>query len=159
MRRQSFPVSLHPGCPSAQEDGIRNASEKHPAPRLRRGVGRDEDRTAAVPSGQFEREYPFPPGQDAAEGLDAEVLQRLERIEAALRLLVRERTIKNWYTTTEVASLIGRAEFTVREWCRLRRIHAEKRACGRGLSHEWIISHAELTRFRNEGLLPLTKHA
>lgn len=88
-----------------------------------------------------------------------ELLQRLERIEAALLLLVRERTIKDWYTTAEVASLIGRAEFTVREWCRLGRIHAEKRACGRGLSHEWIISHAELNRFRNEGLLPLAKHA
>jgi len=159
MRRQPFPVSLYPGCPSVKEDGVRNAPEKYPAPRLGQGVGRQADRTGAVPSEQFEREYPSPLGRDAAEGVDTEVLQRLERIEAALLLLVRERTIKDWYTTAEVASLIGRAEFTVREWCRLGRIHAEKRACGRGLSHEWIISHAELTRFRNEGLLPLAKHA
>ena len=91
--------------------------------------------------------------------VESELLQRLDRIEAALQVLVQEKTIKDWYTTAEVASLIRRAEFTVREWCRLGRIHASKRACGRGLSHEWIISHAELTRLRNEGLLPLPKHA
>ena len=91
--------------------------------------------------------------------MESELFQRLERIEAALQVLVHQNTIKDWYTTAEVAVTIGRAEFTVREWCRLGRIHAEKRACGRGLSQEWIISHAELTRFRNEGLLPLAKYA
>ena len=83
------------------------------------------------------------------------VLERLERIEDALTALVQQRTIKDWYTTAEVAALLGRAEFTVREWCRLRRIHAEKRACGRGQSQEWMIAHAELVRVQNEELLPL----
>ncbi len=91
--------------------------------------------------------------------MEASILDRLERIEASLQGLIRQRTVKDWYTTADVASLIGRPEFTVRECCRLGRIHAAKRACGRGLSHEWIVSHAELTRFRNEGLLPLAKHA
>lgn len=82
--------------------------------------------------------------------------QRLDRMEAMLERLVRERTIKEWYSTAEVAQLVGKAEFTVREYCRLGRINARKRPCGRGRSQEWIVSHAELQRIRNEGLLPQT---
>jgi hypothetical protein len=33
-------------------------------------------------------------------------------------------------------------------------VYASKRACGRGHAKEWIISHEELTRIQNEGLLP-----
>ncbi len=82
------------------------------------------------------------------------LVQRLDRIEAALAELLQQKAVKDWYTTAEVAGLLGKAEFTVREWCRLGRVHAEKRECGRGLSQEWIISHQELARIRNEGLLP-----
>jgi len=60
-------------------------------------------------------------------------------------------------TTHEVAKVVGKAEFTVREWCRLGRVAASKRACGRGKFQEWIVSHEELTRLRNEGLLPIRK--
>ena len=91
--------------------------------------------------------------------MDTELLQRLDKIEAALDVLIRERTIKDWYTTSEVASLLGRAEFTVREWCRGCRVRAQKRVCGRGRSQEWVISHEELTRIRNQGLLPLHQWA
>jgi hypothetical protein len=80
--------------------------------------------------------------------------QRLERIEAALHLLVQQRAEKDWYSTAELAELLGKAEFTVREWCRLGRVNARKRECGRGQSQEWVISHAELERIKNEGLLP-----
>ncbi len=83
-----------------------------------------------------------------------ELLARLAKIETLLSSLVELRTIKEWYTTTEVATLLGKAEFTVREWCRLGRVHAEKKKSGRGVAGEWIVSHAELTRVRNEGLLP-----
>jgi hypothetical protein len=83
-----------------------------------------------------------------------EVLVRLANIEAMLAALVEQRAVKDWYSTAEVAALLGRAEFTVREWCRLRRVRAEKKKAGRGKASEWIISHAELTRVRNEGLLP-----
>jgi DNA-directed RNA polymerase specialized sigma24 family protein len=83
------------------------------------------------------------------------VVERLDRIETLLRDLVTERTVKDWYTVAEAAEILGKAEFTVREWCRLGRVYASKRACGRGLSQEWIIAHEELTRIRNEGLLPL----
>jgi hypothetical protein len=85
---------------------------------------------------------------------EQEILQRLDRIEMALNTIIDQRTIKDLYTTAEVACILGKAEFTVREWCRLGRVLAEKRQCGRGTSKEWIISHAELQRIRNEGLRP-----
>ena len=53
-----------------------------------------------------------------------EVLARLRAIEEAVNLLVRERTVKEWYSTAEAGKLLGKAEFTVREWCRLGRLHA-----------------------------------
>jgi hypothetical protein len=83
-----------------------------------------------------------------------DLAQRLDRIEQMLQSLIEQRTIKEWYTTAEVAKVLGKAEFTVREWCRLGRVRAQKKKCGRGTSSEWIISHEELTRVHNEGLLP-----
>lgn len=82
-----------------------------------------------------------------------ELLERLGRVEAALTLLVRERTVKDWYTTAEIADMLGKAEFTVREWCRLGRIRAEKRLSGRGAYPAWVISREELLRYQREGLL------
>lgn len=84
----------------------------------------------------------------------AEVLTRLDRIEAALGELRSRQAIKDWYTTAEVAKAIDKAEYTVREWCRLGRISAKKKLCGRGRGGEWLVSHEELSRLRNEGLLP-----
>ena len=83
-----------------------------------------------------------------------EVLDRIARLEAEIERLVQQRTIKEYYTTAEVAQLLGKADFTVREWCRLGRVQATKRASGRGLCREWIIAHAELQRIASEGLLP-----
>lgn len=83
------------------------------------------------------------------------LLERLERIEAALESLVRQRTVKDYYSVDEFAAIVGRAAFTAREWCRHGRINAEKRRTGRGRSFEWVISHAELLRFQREGLLPI----
>jgi hypothetical protein len=85
----------------------------------------------------------------------AEILSRLERIESALDSLVRERLVRDYYSTSEVAEVLRRAEFTVREWCRLGRIKAEKKRNGRGLSAEWVVSHDELLRIQREGLLPI----
>jgi hypothetical protein len=84
-----------------------------------------------------------------------QLLNRLDRIEDTLAQLLQRNTMKDYYTTAEVAKSLGKAEFTVREWCRLGRVYAEKRQTGRGRTKEWIISHQELTRIRNEGLLPL----
>lgn len=83
-----------------------------------------------------------------------ELLARLAKIESLLASLVEQRTVKDWYSTAEVAAILGKAEFTVREWCRLGRVNAEKKKCGRGISGEWIVSYTELQRVRNEGLLP-----
>ena len=83
-----------------------------------------------------------------------ELIERLQRIEAALSDLANRKLEKEWYTTAEIAEQLGKAEFTVREWCRLGRIHAEKRPYGRGCSQEWMVSHEEVRRIRNEGLLP-----
>jgi transposase len=86
------------------------------------------------------------------------LLTRLdERITELRDLVVEQRTVKEKYTTGEAAKILDKAEFTVREWARLGRIRAEKRPCGRGRSQEWMINHEELTRIRNEGLLPLRK--
>ena len=89
--------------------------------------------------------------------------QRLEQwlgeIRQLLMVLVERETAKEWYTTDEFARLLGKAEFTVREWCRHGRIRAEKRNSGRGAIPAWVISHAELLRYRREGLLPIRKPA
>ena len=87
-----------------------------------------------------------------------EIDERLERIEAALLQLVSQRIVKDFYSTAEAGRILGKSDFTVREWCRHGRVKADKRPCGRGTSQEWIISHKELTRIQNEGLLPLRKY-
>jgi hypothetical protein len=96
------------------------------------------------------------PGQEASEIVSK--LEQIDRRIGELRdLLLDQRTVKDFYTTHEIAKVVGKAEFTVREWCRLGRVVASKRACGRGKFQEWIVSHEELTRLRNEGLLPARK--
>jgi hypothetical protein len=84
---------------------------------------------------------------------------RLERIESLLAVLVERQAVKEWYTTDEIARLTGKAEFTVREWCRLGRIRAEKRTSGRGAYPAWVVSHQELARYQREGLLPTQRPA
>jgi hypothetical protein len=78
----------------------------------------------------------------------------LENIEAMLVVLIERQQVREWYTTQESAQSVGKAEFTVREWCRLGRVHAEKRMSGRGAFPAWVVSHAELLRYQREGLVP-----
>ena len=92
--------------------------------------------------------------EEAQAGLP-ELIERLDRMEAAIRVLVERQAVKDWYTTEEFARMVGKAEFTVREWCRLGRVRARKKPCGRGKGGEWLVAHEELTRLRNEGLLPM----
>ena len=80
--------------------------------------------------------------------------ERLERIEGMLVVLVERQTVREWYSVEEFAQIVGRAEFTCREWCRHGRIKAEKKDGGRGAYAAWAISHAELLRFQREGLRP-----
>lgn len=91
--------------------------------------------------------------------VDCELSQRIETIEATVTeikdLLTNPELGREWYSIAEVAQLLSRAEFTVREWARHGRIYASKRECGRGASREWMISAEEVDRIRNEGLLPI----
>ncbi|MDB5306431.1 MAG: hypothetical protein JWO38_633 [Gemmataceae bacterium] len=80
--------------------------------------------------------------------------QRLDRIESVLTALLEREMIRDWYEVEEFAKLVGKVPFTCREWCRLGRIKAEKKASGRGKFYSWVISHDELIRYRREGLLP-----
>jgi len=85
--------------------------------------------------------------------------ERLERIEAMLVVLVERQTVKDFYEVEEFARLVGRAPFSVREWCRHGRIRASKRHSGRGAHPAWVISHEELQRYQREGLLPIRRLA
>ena len=80
--------------------------------------------------------------------------ERLEKIEALLTTLVAREVVREWYTTAEFAAAVGKAEFTVREWCRHGRVNAGKRASGRGPFPTWVVSHQELLRYQRDGLLP-----
>jgi len=78
-------------------------------------------------------------------------------MESLLRQLVERQAIRDYYGVDEFAKLVGKANFTVREWARLGRIRAEKKQSGRGAVPAWVISHAEFVRFQREGLLPQLK--
>jgi hypothetical protein len=80
------------------------------------------------------------------------VEERLEKIEAMLSVLVEQQRVREWYSVEEFARLVGRRAFTCREWCRLGRIHAEKKISGRGGHSAWVISYEEWLRYQREGL-------
>jgi hypothetical protein len=81
--------------------------------------------------------------------------ERLESIEAMLVILVERQKVQDFYEIEEFAKIVGKSCFTCREWCRLGRIHADKKLSGRGAYARWVVSHAELLRYQKEGLLPL----
>ena len=92
-----------------------------------------------------------------------ETLSRIDRQQTELGAMVKDihesvlaqRPLKEWYTVSEMADILGKRPYTVREWLRLGRLKGEKKACGRGKSKEWMVSHEEMTRYQNEGLSPL----
>lgn len=79
--------------------------------------------------------------------------ERLEKIELMLVALVQREWPREWYSIEEFARIVGRSAFTCREWCRLGRVQARKKASGRGAYAAWCISHEELLRYQREGLL------
>jgi hypothetical protein len=85
--------------------------------------------------------------------------ERLEKIELLLVSLVERERTREWYSVEEFSRIVGRAEFTCREYCRHGRINAVKKESGRGAYASWAISHTELLRFQKEGLLPLRRPA
>ncbi|WP_425399102.1 helix-turn-helix domain-containing protein [Aeoliella sp.] len=100
-------------------------------------------------------------GGDIGQALDRLIdrIDSLERIIDELHDALRgQQHTKESYSTAEVAEILGKRPYTVREWCRLGRINAFKAMCGRGCEAEWRVPHEELIRFRNEGLLPIPPH-
>ena len=99
-------------------------------------------------------------------GQFGELIQRLESIDASVKEVKRAvaeieeakstPAPREFYSTVEFAGLVGRSEYTVREWCRLGRIEAEKAESGRGDAKSWKIPASELLRYHNHGLLPQT---
>jgi hypothetical protein len=91
------------------------------------------------------------------------LLERLRALEASLTTI--ESTVaagesaappvpREYYSVPEFAVEVKKCEYTVREWCRMGRIHAEKCDSGRGDAKSWKIPVSELHRFRDHGLLP-----
>lgn len=85
--------------------------------------------------------------------------ERLDSIEHKLTQLLEKSIARPWYTVEQFARIVGKATFTCREWCRLRRIHAEKSMTQTGASATWVISHEELTRYQQHGLLQQRREA
>src|SRR5690349_3738816 len=79
---------------------------------------------------------------------------RLAKIEELLLVLVGRERVAEWYSVEEFARIVGRAEFTCREWCRAGRIRARKKESGRGAHRAWAIPREELLRYQREGLRP-----
>ena len=79
-----------------------------------------------------------------------EVLSLVNELVAVSR---RSIVTKSAYTPAEVADILNKSPYTIREWCRLGRVAAKKRQGGRGNEAEWEISHQELERVRSHGLL------
>jgi Helix-turn-helix domain len=87
------------------------------------------------------------------------VEERLDKIEALLVSLVERERTREFYSVEEFAQIVGRASFTVREWCWRGRLNAVKKESGRGAHAGWAVSHAEMLRFQREGLLQLRRPA
>jgi hypothetical protein len=92
---------------------------------------------------------PFP-----SSNLDLEVWFRDVVNEVAKRLVEEVRGLlaveKEWYSTDELASALGKAPFTIREkWCNSGRIDAEKDP----VSGKWRIPGHEYRRLVNGGAL------
>ncbi len=83
-----------------------------------------------------------------AEKIDR-LAERMETLEKRIEAVVIGRLDKDWYTTEEVAVLMDRAPWTVRQWCLQGRVRAKKRTG----TDRWLVSRAEVERLMNEGLL------
>jgi len=89
-----------------------------------------------------------------SENVLAEVGKMRSMLEALLATVEKQRRIKDWYSTAEIAEELHKAEFTVREWCRLGQCKAQKSKGYRGGKKQWMISHEEKLRLENEGPAP-----
>ncbi len=92
---------------------------------------------------------------DFAPSIEAQLAEMRTMLVQIHGMLAQPKETREWYTVEEVAALLGKTPYSVREWCRLGRINATKRSERRGGAELWSISAAEVTRYKDEGLLPL----
>ena len=88
-------------------------------------------------------------------GIEAQIAEMRTMLVQILGRLAEPKETREWYTVEEVAALLGKSPYCVREWCRLGRINATKRSERRGGAELWNISAAEVARWQDDGLLPL----
>ena len=59
--------------------------------------------------------------------LSEQIARILEGLAELRAIVLDQRAVHEAYTTAEVAKILGEAEFTVREWCRLGRMREQAR--------------------------------
>ncbi len=74
-------------------------------------------------------------------------------LNAGMGVAVRPR---EWFSPEEIGRMIGRTADCVRDWCRMGRIGARKRATGRGSYLAWEIHTDALAEYLDHGLRALS---
>jgi hypothetical protein len=87
---------------------------------------------------------------------ESDLLQVVRELQSQLSTFNLPRQ-REWHTVEQFAELVNREPFTVREWCRHGRIHANKKGRGPAKNRAWAIPTSELLRFEREGLLPIQR--
>jgi len=84
----------------------------------------------------------------AISGLERQVVFLSSEIATLKQLLDENDSLKDWYSTSDVAELMGISQYTVQErWCNCGRIECEKDP----VSGKWRIPGAEFERLRRGG--------
>jgi len=86
-------------------------------------------------------------------GLEAQLSEMRSMLIEIQGMLAGPKEVRECYTVEEVATMVSKTPYTVREWCRHGRINAVKRSERRGGSELWSIPAEEVARYKNEGLL------
>jgi hypothetical protein len=91
---------------------------------------------------------------DALKGQIADLKELMAKVVAGNTASAPARPTS--YSVKGAAAALGRAPYTVGEWCRLGQCHAYKlRGWKAGRHDRWRISAEEVDRIRAEGLLPV----
>jgi hypothetical protein len=89
----------------------------------------------------------------------AEVTSEVKELRSETRAKPSEAAVSRVrYSVEEVATMLCKSSYTIREHCRHGQINASKRAERRGSSAIWSISAEEIERIKNDGLLPMDQN-